>query len=143
MSDRVLGFVGLALAAFYIWAATLIPESFAQDAIGASTFPIIIAVVMALASVYFVLKPDPEPRWPSFNRLAEIGFAMLVMFAYAWVLPVFGFVIATAIASAYLAWRLGSGPVEAVLCGVGTSLGLYVIFALIFGLTLAEGPLGF
>ena len=143
MSDRVLGIVGLSLAAFYAWAATLIPEPFSADAVGPDGFPFIIAIVLALSSVYFVLKPDPEPRWPSFNRLAEIGFALLVMFAYAWVLPVAGFVLATVVITAYLAWRLGSGPFEAVITGVATSLGLYVIFELVFGLSLADGPLGF
>lgn len=143
MSDRVLGIVGLALAAFYAWATTLIPESFAQDVIGPTTFPIIIAIVLGVSSVYFVLRPDPEPTWPAFNRLAEIGFALLVMFAYCLVLPTAGFVIATAVVAAYLAWRLGSAPLEALLTGVGTSVGLYVVFALLFGLSLAQGPLGF
>jgi len=143
MSDRVLGIVGLALAAFYAWAATIIPEPFSSDAIGPAGFPYIIAAVLAVSSVWFVLRPDPEPRWPGFNRLAEIAFALLVMFGYAWALPVAGFVIAPAVASAYLAWRLGSHPLEAVLTGVGTSVGLYVLFALVFGLSLAEGPLGF
>lgn len=143
MSDRVLGGVGLALAAFYAWAATIIPEPFSSDAVGPAGFPYILAIVLALSSVYFIVKPDPEPRWPALNQLAEIAFALLAMFAYAWVLPVLGFVIATVLITAYLAWRLGSPPVEAALTGVATSLGLYVIFALIFGLSLAEGPLGF
>ncbi|RVV98206.1 tripartite tricarboxylate transporter TctB family protein [Mesobaculum littorinae] len=143
MSDRVLGLVGLALAAFYIWAATIIPESFAQDAIGPSTFPMLIAAILALASLYFVLKPDPDPRWPSLNRLAEIGFALLVMFLYAQVLPVLGFVISTVLATAYLTWRLGARPVTALLNGVGTSVGLFILFELIFGLSLADGRFGF
>lgn len=142
MSDRVLGGVGLALAAFYAWAATIIPEPFSADAVGPAGFPYIIAIVLALSSVYFVLKPDPEPRWPALNRLAEIGFALLVMFAYAWALPVLGFLISTVIITAYLAWRLGSPPWEAVAVGLGTSIGLYLLFAVIFGLSLAEGPLG-
>ena len=78
-----------------------------------------------------------------FNRLAEIGFALLVMFGYAQVLPVLGFVFATVIITAYLTWRLGAGPLTAILNGVGTSVGLFVLFELIFGLSLADGPLGF
>lgn len=143
MSDRVLGGVGLALAAFYAWAATIIPESFAQDVIGPKTFPMILAAIMAICSVYFLLKPDPEPRWPALNRLAEIFFALLIMFAYAEVLPILGFVISTIVITAYLTWRLGGGPVAAAANGVGTSLGLFVVFELIFGLSLADGPFGF
>lgn len=143
MSDRILGGVGLALAAFYAWAATIIPEPFSSDAIGPAGFPFIIATVLGLSSLYFILKPDPEPRWPALNRLAEIGFALLAMFAYAQVLPVLGFVFSTIIMTAYLTWRLGAPPITAVVNGVGTAVGLYVIFELIFGLSLADGPLGF
>ncbi|ETX29321.1 tripartite tricarboxylate transporter TctB family protein [Roseivivax isoporae] len=143
MSDRVLGGVGLALAAFYAWAATIIPEPFASDAIGPDGFPMIIAAVLALSSLYFVLKPDPDPKWPALNRLAEIGFALLVMFGYAQVLPVLGFVFSTILITAYLTWRLGAGPLTSLLNGVGTAVGLFVIFELIFGLSLADGPLGF
>jgi putative tricarboxylic transport membrane protein len=52
-------------------------------------------------------------------------------------------VIATAIAAAYLTWRLGTGLLWSVLYGVLTALGIYVVFHLVLGLSLAEGPLGF
>ncbi|MEJ2015525.1 MAG: tripartite tricarboxylate transporter TctB family protein, partial [Limibacillus sp.] len=77
------------------------------------------------------------------GRLAEIALAALVMIAYAMALPQAGFIIATAVASAYLTWRLGSKPLWSVVIGVGTSLGIYVVFRLILGLSLARGPFGF
>ncbi len=143
MSDRIFGGIGLILAALYAWQATLIQESFLTDAVGPKAFPWIIAALMALASLYFLLKPDPEPDWPRAGRLAEIGFAVLVMFAYAQLLPVLGFVIATTLAAGYLTWRLGSTPLQSVVIGVATSVGIYVIFRLVLGLSLARGPLGF
>jgi len=143
MSDRIFGGIGLALAIFYAWQATIIQESFLTDAVGPRMFPYIIAAIMGLSSVYFLLKPDPEPHWPSAGRLAEIGLATLVMLAYAQALPVVGFVIATAVAATYLTWRLGSRPLESGVIGIATSLGIYVIFRLVLGLSLAEGPLGF
>ena len=143
MSDRVLGGIGLALAIFFAWAATLIQESFMTDAVGPKVFPWIIAGLLAICSLVFLLNPDPEPRWPSFNRLAEIGFAALVSFLYAWVLPELGFLIATALASAYLTWRLGTTPLMSLVVGLSTSVGIYVVFRLILGLSLARGPLGF
>ena len=75
--------------------------------------------------------------------LAEIAAAVAVLVAYAMLLPEAGFVIATAVAAAYLSWRLGSSILAALIAGVITSVGLYVIFRLILGLSLAEGPLGF
>ncbi|MBB3712362.1 MAG: tripartite tricarboxylate transporter TctB family protein [Limimaricola soesokkakensis] len=143
MSDRIFGGIGLMLSLLYIWRATLIPDSFMSDAVGPRAFPYGIAAVMALASIWFLIKPDPEPEWPRLGRLAEIGFAALVMIAYAQLLPELGFVISTAFAAAYLTWRLGSSPLQSVLIGVGTSLGIYAIFHLVLGLSLARGPLGF
>ncbi|WP_417271543.1 MULTISPECIES: tripartite tricarboxylate transporter TctB family protein [Alphaproteobacteria] len=143
MSDRIFGAVGLALAVFYIWAASIIPDSFMVDAIGPRTFPYIVGVVMALSSLVFIFRPAGEPDWPAFRELSEIAFAAAVMFLYSRVLPELGFVISTIFATAYLTWRLGTKPIAALVTGLATSVGIYVVFHLILGLSLAKGPLGF
>lgn len=143
MSDRIFGVVGLLLAIGFAFAALSIEESFLSDAVGPKAFPLIIATVLGLSSLAIALRPDPEPHWPGLGRLVEIVAAVVVMVLYAELLPVLGFVIATAFASAYLAWRLGSGLIGTLATGVGTSLGIYVIFHLVLGLSLARGPLGF
>lgn len=143
MSDRILGGIGLIVAAFYIWASTLIELSFITDPVGPKTFPIIIGVLLALASVALILKPDSEPQWPQAARLLEIGVATAVMVAYVYLLPLAGFVIATVFAAAFLSWRLGAEPLRAVIAGFAISIGIYVVFHLILGLSLAKGPLGF
>ncbi|CUH40418.1 Tripartite tricarboxylate transporter TctB family protein [Jannaschia seosinensis] len=143
MSDRIFGGIGLVLAVIFAWQASIIQESFLTDAVGPKMFPYIIAAVMGLASIYFLLKPDPEPDWPRGGRLVEIIFAALVMLAYSQALPELGFVIATAITASYLTWRLGSRPLESLAIGIGTSVGIYVVFRLLLGLSLARGPFGF
>lgn len=143
MSDRIFGGVGLALAAFYLWAATIIPDSFMTDVIGPRTFPYIIVAILAVCSLVFIMRPDSEPSWPVMRDFGEIVFAAAVLFLYAAVLSEVGFVISTVFATAYLAWRLGSKPLGALMTGVGTSAGIYVVFHLILGLSLAKGPLGF
>ncbi|MCB2052700.1 MAG: tripartite tricarboxylate transporter TctB family protein [Geminicoccaceae bacterium] len=143
MSDRVLGGIGLVLAAFYIWQATTIQVSFISDPVGPKTFPIIIGLLLAVSSLVIMLKPDAEPHWPAIGRLAEIALAVVVLVAYAMALPAVGFVAATAVASAFLSWRLGTAPLPAVAAGVAIALGIYVVFHLILGLSLAEGPYGF
>lgn len=143
MGDRLFGSLGVLLAAFFVWQATLIQESFMSDPIGPKTFPIIIGVVFGLSSLYMVLRPDPNPEWPAAGRLIEIALSVVVLVAYANMLPVVGFVIATAFASAYLSWRLGARPISAVIAGIVISVGIYVIFHLVLGLSLARGPLGF
>jgi putative tricarboxylic transport membrane protein len=143
MSDRIFGAIGLVVAMFYIWSATLIELSFISDPLGPRTFPIIIGVLLGLASLIIVLRPDAEPHWPTLGRFAEILGAVVVLAAYALLLPVVGFVIATAVASAVLTWRLGTAPISSVIAGILTSIGIYSVFHLVLGLSLARGPLGF
>ncbi|MBD3802849.1 MAG: tripartite tricarboxylate transporter TctB family protein [Thioclava sp.] len=143
MSDRIFGVFGLLLAIGFAVAALNIEESFLSDAVGPSGFPLIVAAVLGLSSIVIAIKPDAAPQWPSLGRLAELLAAVVMMVLYAELLPVLGFVIATALAAAYLSWRLGSGAIASVLTGVGSSVGIYVIFHLVFGLSLARGPLGF
>ncbi len=143
MGDRLFGAIGLALAAFFIWQATTIQLSFISDPVGPKAFPIIIGVVLGLSSLVILLRPDAAPHWPALGRLAEIAGAVVALTLYALALPAVGFIIATALASAYLSWRLGTDPLRAALVGVLISIGIYIVFHLILGLSLAEGPFGF
>lgn len=143
MSDRIFGGFGLVLAIFYIWAATIIKDSFMVDVVGPRAFPYMVGTVLAICSIYFIIRPDSEPAWPAFHKFAEIFFAAAVMLLYAWALPEFGFLISTVFATAYLTWRLGTKPLWALVTGVLTSGGIYIVFHLILGLSLAKGPLGF
>jgi putative tricarboxylic transport membrane protein len=143
MGDRALGGIGIALAVFYIWQATQIQISFISDPVGPKTFPIIIGLLLGISSLVILLRPDPKPHWPALARLAEIAIAVVVLITYAYTLPMIGFVVATALAAAFLTWRLGTQPLQALLAGAATSGGIYIVFHLILGLSLAEGPLGF
>lgn len=143
MSDRILGGACVLLAIFFIWAATQIPLSFISDPVGPRTFPIIIGVMVGLAGLVIVLRPDPEPRWPAAGHLLEIAAAVIVLVVYAQLLPEMGFVFSTAIAAAFLSWRLGAAPIAAILAGISISVGIYGVFHLVLGLSLARGPLGF
>ena len=143
MSDRILGAICLALAVFFIWGATQIELSFMSDPVGPRIFPIIIGVMVGLAGLVILLRPDPEPDWPQLPRLLEIFAAAVVMIAYAELLPVLGFVIATALAGGFLSWRLGATAWGAGIAGICISLGIYVAFHLVLGLSLARGPFGF
>ncbi len=143
MSDRILGGIGLVVAAFYIWQSTLIELSFITDPVGPKTFPIMIGIVLILASTAMIFSPDANPHWPEISKLLEIGISAAVMVAYVYLLPLSGFVIATALAAGFLSWRLGAEPLKAIMAGVLISVGIYIVFHLILGLSLAKGPLGF
>ena len=143
MSDRIFGAVGILIAALFAYSSLIIEESFLSDAVGPKAFPLIIAAILAISSLSIMLKPDAAPKWPDLSRFVELAASVVVMVLYAELLPVIGFVIATALGSMYLTWRLGSSAIGSVITGISISLGIYVIFHLVFGLSLARGPLGF
>jgi putative tricarboxylic transport membrane protein len=143
MSDRLFGGIAFLLALAFIAGATQIEAALIFDSLGPRAFPILIGVILAISSCYLILRPDPEPDWPAPRRVVEILFALVVMLAYGFLLEPLGFVIATAVAAALLSWRLGAPLATAGLSGIGISVGIYVVFHLILGLSLARGPLGF
>ena len=78
MSDRIFGGIGLVLAIIYAWAAAGIQESFLTDEVGPKVFPWIIATILGLSSAWFLIKPDPDPEWPTWGRVAEIGLDLYI-----------------------------------------------------------------
>jgi putative tricarboxylic transport membrane protein len=143
MSDRIFGSICIALAAFMAWGASVIEESFIQDPLGPKAFPIVIAIVLVACGVAIWLKPDAQPQWPRARKLIELLWAISAMVIYAQALPVVGFVIATAAAAGFLSWQLGAQVKEAAVAGVLIAVGIYAVFHLVLGLSLARGPLGF
>jgi putative tricarboxylic transport membrane protein len=143
VSDRVLGVACLLLAALYAYFAAQTEIGFMSDPLGPKAFPFIIAGVLALAGIYPILRPDPAPDWPAPGRLLEIVFAVAVMIAYTYALPVAGFVASTAVTAGLLSWRLSAKPIAAVIAGVVIAVGIYGVFHLVLGLSLARGPWGF
>ena len=143
MSDRIFGAVGLLLALLFAYSSLQIEESFLSDAVGPKAFPLIIAAILGISSLAIILKPEAEPHWPDLGRFVEIAASIVVMILYAELLPDIGFVICTAVASAYLTWRLGSTPIQSLVVGITISVSIYIIFHLVFGLSLAKGPFGF
>jgi hypothetical protein len=91
MSDRIFGGACLLLAAFFIWQATQIKLGFIVDPLGPRAFPIVIGIVLAVAGLYPILRPDPRPDWPAVGGLIEIAFAVAILIAYAMLLPRLGF----------------------------------------------------
>jgi putative tricarboxylic transport membrane protein len=143
VGDRAFGVLCIVLAVLFVWQATQIELGFIVDPLGPRAFPIIIGVVLALGGLYLVLRPDPSPDWPALDRFLDIGIAVAIMVGYAVLLPTLGFVLSTAVAASLLGWQLGSRPVAAAAGGIATSVGIYVVFHLILGLSLARGPWGF
>ena len=143
MTDRRVGLAALLLAGLMTWGASVIEESFIQDPLGPKAFPWVIAVVLAITGLFMIVKPDDDPDWPTRQKFLRIIWSVVAMVLYAELLPIVGFVVTTAAVAAFLAWQLGATLLQAAVGGVVISGGIYVVFHLVLGLSLARGPLGF
>jgi putative tricarboxylic transport membrane protein len=145
VSDRVFGALALILALAYGLHARTFKSGLqvAMDPLGASTFPYLLAVVLGIAGVYLLVRPDPSPHWPDRRHLLEMAGIIVLLCLYALTLEEAGFMLATFVAVAILGWRLGARPGQALLNGIAVSIVLYGLFDKVLGLPLPPGLLGF
>lgn len=139
-SDRIFGLVAALVALAYIVSATQIQSSFLADPVGPRVFPIIIGVVAAISSMFLVFRPDPEPQWPAARSFAALGFAVVVLVAYAYALKPLGFLVPTAIVAATLSYQISPRARFAALTGASLSILLFVLFRYALGLGLVAFP---
>jgi putative tricarboxylic transport membrane protein len=142
MSDRIFGLIVLFVAAAYIVGATQIQTSFLSDPVGSKTFPMMIGAIAGLCGLVMMIRPDPDPEWPSGRTFFALLVAIIVLVAYAFALKPFGFIFPTAVAAGILSYQLSPRAVPAALSGVGLSVGLFIVFKFALGLGLIPFPKG-
>lgn len=140
MGDRIFGVVAMLGAVAYAVSAWSLPEPFFSDPLGPKAFPLIVAATVAICGAVMALRPDPDPAWPTLGTLAQLALAAVVLVAYAYALKPLGFLIPTAFAAAILSWQIDSRPLNAILAGLGLSVGLFVVFRFVLGLGLIAVP---
>nr|WP_300311527.1 tripartite tricarboxylate transporter TctB family protein [Halomonas sp.] len=142
LNDRIFGVLMLVLAVAYGWGTTQFPEPFGgAGTVGPDTFPKVIAVVLALSSLYLMVKPDPDNAWPMSRIALELIIAVLVLVGYALVLEPLGFIVATLLAVGTLCWRMGAVPVRAYITGGVAGIVVYLLFSYALDLSLPLGVL--
>ncbi|MHB0776429.1 tripartite tricarboxylate transporter TctB family protein [Halomonas sp. WWR20] len=144
LNDRIFGLLMFVLAVAYGWGATQFPEPFGgTEAVGPDTFPKLLAVVLALSSVYLIVRPDPSNAWPAGRTALEMVIAIAVLIAYTLLLEPLGFIVATTLAVGTLCWRMGARPMPAYLTGLIGGIVVFLLFNFALELPLPLGLLDF
>jgi putative tricarboxylic transport membrane protein len=142
IGDRILGVVLLLLAVVYGWEAAMFPEPFGgTEAVGPETFPLMLAVILGLSSIYLLVRPDEDEPWPHLKMLAELGFVLLVLVVFTLMLQPVGFIPATTFMVGLLCWRMGAKPIPSFVTGIGSAVVVYVLFNFLLELHLPAGLL--
>ncbi|UCC25352.1 MAG: tripartite tricarboxylate transporter TctB family protein [Gemmatimonadales bacterium] len=129
--------------------STTFVVAFPTDPLGPAGFPLLAAILLAVGGMALLLQggmgeAEPEESslpsgWP---RGGRVVLACLVFLGYALLLPVLGFVPATALVFTFLARLFGGGLLPGALVGVAFSVTLFALFVWGLGLALPVWPLG-
>lgn len=142
INDRILGLLGLMLAVAYGYAAQHFQEPFGGvGAISPSAFPTLLAITMGLSSLYMMVKPDTDDKWPALKVCLELLAIAAVLFCFVVVLEFIGFVIASSLTITLLSKRMGADYRGAALVGVAASVSMFLIFTYGLDITLPIGSL--
>lgn len=141
-NDRGLGLAGLILAVAYGWhAQKLQVASAGVGAIGPGAFPTLLAIGLAIASLYFMVKPDADQKWPAMRTFAEIIGVFVALVVFVLILESVGFIIAAGLVIWFLSWRMGAAIKSSALVGAATAVTMFVLFNYGLELSLPIGSL--
>lgn len=139
MSDRLFGIFVLAISAAMAAAAWQFDPPISYEPIGPSTYPLLLALLMAAFALRFIVKPDAEPDWPRGALLRKVAAMFVALFAYGLLFQPLGFVIATALLTIAVGRLFGGSWRHCAIGGPAMGLGLYVFFDRLLEVTLPVG----
>jgi len=139
--DRVAGIAACVMALAVGVAATRFRVGFYTDPLGPGALPYLAAALIGVGGLAMVVRPGGASARPSavVARRMAIVFASLV--AYAWLLPLFGFLLSTAAILVILSHTFGGPLRRSVILTVLYVGTLYLLFAVVLGLSLPVGTL--
>ncbi|MCC5901538.1 MAG: tripartite tricarboxylate transporter TctB family protein [Halomonas sp.] len=138
--ELVVYFVLLAATAFYAREALNLPNYGSSGSVGASGFPLLVAMLISASLVLLVIvnllnKPSSESElFIEVGRPAQVLLTVIVMIALVLALERVGLIIAITLL-AFLLMKLGGETRYSLLLTLPPllSLGIYVVFVLVLG----------
>lgn len=139
MSERIFGAVWLCLSLAMAWIAWNIEIAFSYEPVGPRVLPIILALFMAMCAVMMIVRPEPDPSWPTGHVLPRMLIMVATLFLYAWFFETLGFPLATTLFATVVGLLFGGHWLKCVISGVVMGVLLYFLFDRVLDVTL---PLG-
>lgn len=139
IGDRIAGAVLLALAVFAWWYSYTFTTGFMQP-VGPGVFPRLVSFPLGAFSLYLILRPGLNQRWPHAAALLRQAGLILLLTAYALFLEPWGFLPASLITVILLIRLFGAAWKQALACGALLTAGLYVLFEFALGMPLPDIP---
>ncbi|QOL80144.1 tripartite tricarboxylate transporter TctB family protein [Pseudooceanicola spongiae] len=139
MIDRLVGLMILVISVTVFLVARGYEAGFG-DPLGPAVFPQMVAALAAILSLGMIFRPDPNPDFRMDRaRLKQLA-TLAVLIGYVLLLEPLGFPVSTTLATALLAALFGARAMRALATGLGTGVGLYLLFNNVLGLPLPLAP---
>ncbi|WP_445682669.1 tripartite tricarboxylate transporter TctB family protein [Radicibacter daui] len=137
--QRVPGIVLFVFAIIFGIGSWNIEYSFSSDPLGPTAFPLLLAGILAVLSLWQIAVPGPQVSWPQGRLLLKIVVLLALCFLTASTYPVLGFPVSTFILCVGVALMFEASLRNAVISGVGNAAFWYFIFTILLDIPL---PLG-
>lgn len=140
--DRIFAGVAVILVAIYAYFAFVeISAPIQYDPLGPEGWPRFLATVALLLCVLLLRRPEDRAFTATAATVKRVMFAAALVAGYAVVFEWLGFALATALFCSGFARLLGATRTGALLFGIVTGAGLYVVAVHLLGLNLPPGEL--
>jgi len=97
-SDRVLGFLCLALAVWYVLETRNFNlTTFGTGPVGPKTLPTMVGILFGLLALVLIAKPGESPSWGSPTVWSQLVAVVATSFMFGQLLEPFGFIVASTI----------------------------------------------
>ena len=143
MSDRILGAVCVVVGAGMAWAARGYVAPISYEPVGPSSFPMLMAGLMAAAGAWLVVRPGPQQFGLARDHLKPFGMAVAAVLIYVSLFEVLGFTLATTVMALPVGMAFGGGWKKSLAGGAGLGLALYLLFDKLLDVVLPTGLLSF
>ena len=149
-ADQITGIIVLIFSLAVMEGSRRLPPS-ATFGPGAGFLPFWLGVLMAILSLLLIGQASRQPgtamskaMFPNRQALIPVGAAIGSLAAYILVLERLGFLLGTAFLTAFLLGVVGREKwLTSVLVAVLNSVGLYVVFQVLLGVSLPKNMFGF
>jgi putative tricarboxylic transport membrane protein len=141
MTDRITGVLLFALAVAFGLHARSFHTNFLTDPLGPQAWPMMLGGILALFSIYLIVKPQHGAAWPKRIVLLRQFVLVIALVGYALLLDPIGFLAATVLIVGFMALLLGARWWQAGITGLASSVALYLLFNSLLGLPLPTGAL--
>jgi putative tricarboxylic transport membrane protein len=127
MYDRIFAGTLLVLSGLLVWAAVKLDVPFQYEPLGPKAFPIILGVLLAIASIWLMIKPSKNSWHPTTELIAKLLSGLLLMVVYAYLFEHAGFIISTFVVGSVFSWLFGEKPFKAAIYALIMSVASYFL----------------